>query len=597
MTKKLPLFALLENTRDSRQASYYFYDPQAEIVANNGQELNVALAEMAALQKKSLYLVGFVSYEAAYYLNSDFYHLQSDEDPAPLLHFVAFAKYTTTMPNFSEKIQGFDQTIALLSDQMNFGTYQQKYQKIIKALKDGQTYQVNFTKRILLGSDASALALYQYIKQQQKVEFSAYLPFCPKQVLSFSPELFFKKVSNRITVKPMKGTAARSSDVEKDKKAYQFLQQDPKNKAENLIIVDLLRNDLASFCDTGSVEVIKAFKIESYQSVYQMTSTIQGRLNSNMGFADILRKLFPCGSITGAPKRRTMEIIHQLEEKRGVYTGAIGYIMPNNDMCFNVAIRTLELTDNTAQIGVGGGITIQSNLFEEWQEMDDKINFIKRCYRPEFKLIEALFYCNGFRSLDLHLQRLQHSAQTFCFTVDLLKIKAALFNYVVQQNLLESEAYKVRLLAGCNGEYSIEHQLIESGSKQAVQLEVCPYKIDPSNQFWQHKTTHHSTRGFYNSMHQRFIGRRQNSELLFINNKNYITETRFHNIVVVIDGQAYTPKLENGLLPGIYRQKMLDKNAVVEKPLTLDHLKQAQEIFLINDVRGKMPAYYVHQIN
>lgn len=596
MAEKLPEFALLENTLDHCGNSYYFYGPQAEIIANNSEELSVAFRKMEALQKKALYLVGFVSYEAAYYINPDFYHLRSAKDPKPLLHFVAFAKCTKVMPDFSDTIKGLSQPITLLSEKMHFDAYQNKYQKIIAALEAGDTYQVNFTKRIALESNASALALYQYIKQQQKVEFSAYLPFFPKQILSFSPELFFKKEGGTITVKPMKGTAARSENITKDKQAYQFLQKDPKNRAENLMIVDLLRNDLASFCEIGSVEVTQAFAIESYQSIYQMTSTIKGKVNSNISFLKILNKLFPCGSITGAPKRRTMEIIHQLEDKRGVYTGAMGYIMPNNDMCFNVAIRTLELLDNKAQIGVGGGITIQSKLSEEWQEMNDKINFIQRCYQPQFQLIESLFYCDAFRSLDLHLERLKNSAEKFYFTVDLIAIKTALLNYA-RKHLLHGHAYKVKLLVGSSGEYCMEHQLIDNESNQVVQLKICPYKIDSSNPLWQHKTTHHLTRGFYNQMHQRFIGKCEHRELLFINHHNHITETRFHNIVLVIDNQAYTPKLEDGVLPGIYRQKMLDKKAVIEQSLTLEDLKKAEKIFLVNDVRGKVPAHYTDLID
>ena len=596
MAEKLPEFALLENTLDHCGNSYYFYGPQAEIIANNSEELSVAFRKMEALQKKALYLVGFVSYEAAYYINPDFYHLRSAKDPKPLLHFVAFAKCTKVMPDFSDTGKGLSQPITLLSEKMHFDAYQNKYQKIIAALEAGDTYQVNFTKRIALESNASALALYQCIKQQQKVEFSAYFPFYPKQILSFSPELFFKKEGDTITVKPMKGTAARSENITKDKQAYQFLQKDHKNRAENLMIVDLLRNDLASFCEIGSVEVTQAFAIESYQSIYQMTSTIKGKVNSNISFLKILNKLFPCGSITGAPKRRTMEIIHQLEDKRGVYTGAMGYIMPNNDMCFNVAIRTLELLDNKAQIGVGGGITIQSKLSEEWQEMNDKINFIQRCYQPQFQLIESLFYCDAFRSLDLHLERLKNSAEKFYFTVDLIAIKTALLNYA-RKHLLHGHAYKVKLLVGSSGEYCMEHQLIDNESNQVVQLKICPYKIDPSNPLWQHKTTHRSTRGFYNQMHQRFIGKREHRELLFINHHNHITETRFHNIVLVIDNQAYTPKLEDGVLPGIYRQKMLDKKAVIEQSLTLEDLKKAEKIFLVNDVRGKVPAHYTDLID
>ncbi|WP_018299069.1 aminodeoxychorismate synthase component I [Fangia hongkongensis] len=597
-TLSLAEFALLENTLDHTQGCFYFSKPKAEIIAHDGSTLAHALKTIALYQAQGCYLVGYISYEASYYLKPGLSHLQSQNDPKPLLHFTAFEQLSNTIPEAlsSETYDLSSPAISLLKDPLSFEAYQEKYQSITHALTRGDSYQINFTKRIEIESAINSWQLYQTLKKNQPVAYSAYLPFKPKTVLSFSPELFFHKNGNKIMVKPMKGTSPRSDNEKKDLESRLFLQNDNKNRAENLIIVDLLRNDLASFCDVGSINVERAFDIESYQSVYQMTSTVSARCDISTSFSQILSHLFPCGSITGAPKRRTMEIIHDLETPRGIYTGSIGYIMPNNDMCFNVAIRTIEYPhthNNHAQIGVGGGITIKSNLHDEYQEMNMKLRFIQSAYRSDFDLIETLYFSqqSKFRSLERHLSRLERSAQLFCFQFDKNRLRAQLIEYA--QTLDNTASYKIRLQLQNNADATITHQRLIADSLQFVKTKLCPEKIQSDNILWQHKTTHPSTRGFYQKMHDKYTSNDENMELLYVNEQGHISEARFYNIIAVIDGVSLTPPITDGLLPGILREKLIESGEIIEKSITAKMLEHAQSLYLINDVRGKIPVSFL----
>ena len=261
------------------------------------------------------------------------------------------------------------------------GVDQDSYVKNLNQIKhyltEGHTYQINYTSKYRFNYDDEPLAIYQLLRQKQKVAYSAFLQFDDYHLLSLSPELFFKKVGCQISSKPMKGTMPRSGDALTDKKNKAFLTRDEKTLAENIIIVDLIRNDLNKIAKTGTVKVPKLFQVESYETVHQLVSEVQCQLPSDIGFAEIVKGLFPCGSITGAPKKRSLQIIRELEkENRGIYTGAIGYIMPNNDMCFNVAIRTARLQNSQGELGVGGGIVHDSDALAEFDEMRLKAKFL-----------------------------------------------------------------------------------------------------------------------------------------------------------------------------------------------------------------------------
>ena len=388
----------------------------------------------------------------------------------------------------------------------------------------------------------------------------------------------------------MKGTARLTADREKNQTIYNELKTCKKNQSENLIIVDLLRNDLTGIARNHTVNVDKLFSIEKYSSLLQITSQISAKVDSDVSFRKILDNLFPCGSITGAPKISTQEIIKNIEQSnRRVYTGSIGYILPNNDMCFNVAIRTLEKTNDTIKLGVGGGITVYSEYQSEWEEMNTKISFIKQLYKPDFSLVESVYFNGQFRNLDLHLERLENSARKLFFVIDINEVCNKLIEYT--EHLLANKEYKIRLEYQYNQDVTIEHIEINSNNKQRILLQICPEKINSKNQLFNHKTTHNSSRGFYTKMHNKHIGNQENRELLFVNEFGNITETRFHNIVVEIDDNKYTPLLSDGVLDGIARKAMIAEKGVVAKSIDLVELSLADNIYLINSVRGLIPAY------
>ena len=597
--KNLPLFAYLENTFNVTETSYYFSNPQDEVLCTSPLTLSTGLQKILTLQQQGLYLVGFISYEAGYYLNPDFLSLQKnnssiDKLGTPLIHFVAFEKCSTKKPLFNKNQVFNDQAVIdLICDPLTHEQYSADFAVLKEALINGESYQINYTKRLQLRSSFDSLSLYEKLQKQQPVSYSAFLPYVPMKVLSFSPELFFYKKGNSITVKPMKGTSARFHDPTQDDASYNFLQNDPKNKAENLIIIDLLRNDLARICHIGSIKVKNPFKIEAYKSVYQMTSTVCGKVDIKIPFSKIIEKLFPCGSITGAPKKRTMEIIQKIEPLRHLYTGCIGYIMPNNDMCFSVAIRTLtQENDKLWDCGVGGGFTIQSTQKDEWQEMTTKINFIKHLYEPRFKLIETMLYNDrGLQSCSVHLDRLMHSGWNLHFSIDIVQIKDSLLKYCSRLTTIGKQQYKIRLEVDHKSYFNISHKPLIMEDIIKVELFVCPEQIDSQNFLWQHKTTDQSTRGFYTNTYNKYLHNTINKELVYTNELKNITESCFYNLIIELNGIFFTPPVTDGLLPGIRRAKLIDSGELVERSITIDELKNATNIYLINDIRGKVAAF------
>jgi para-aminobenzoate synthetase/4-amino-4-deoxychorismate lyase len=382
--------ALLINNKYHDQTSYCFELPQRDIIAYNSEELAPAFAAITAAQQHGYYIVGYLSYELGYFLEPALTFLMKNTLlTTPLLHFRCYKNMTsfswaegpclsrslprTTIRDWAEK--SFFSNIKLA---ISFEEYQQKILRLQKHIYDGETYQTNLTSYYEGAWQGNPLDLFQQLLQQQRVEYAAFLPdFLGKSLLSISPELFFKKEGHTIKCKPMKGTAKCLPEIEDDLRQQFYLKTDPKIHAENTMIVDLLRNDLGRISDAGSVNVSQLLTCEHYESVHQMTSTINATLPANSSFETIIQGLFPCGSITGAPKIRTMEIIHALENRqRGVYTGAIGYITPENDMCFNVAIRTAELYKNKMTLGVGGGILHDSIARDEFEEMQLKAKFL-----------------------------------------------------------------------------------------------------------------------------------------------------------------------------------------------------------------------------
>ncbi|MFA9274220.1 MAG: aminodeoxychorismate synthase component I [Candidatus Aquirickettsiella gammari] len=475
--------------------------------------------------------------------------------------------------------------------------------KIRAYIAAGDTYQVNYTYRLHFSTYGTALALYQALRKRQPVPFAAFISLPDgRAILSLSPELFIRHQAGQLLAKPMKGTAAASGDAIQDQLRAQQLSHDPKNRAENLMIVDLLRNDLGRIAQTGTVKVPALFEVQSFTSVLQMTSTITAQLRSDLRLDAVMSALFPCGSITGAPKHRTMEIIREIEtEDRGIYTGAIGWFDPPAttqqiaNFCLSVPIRTLTLQapdDYACRVGVmgvGAGIVYDSQPDEEFAECQLKAKFLTGL-QPDFELFETIYATHeeGYRYLDRHLARLQNSAAYFEFKFVRDNILRALQDY--QQHFASTKEYRVKLSLKPNGDIVLQHAELHA-LEQPVRIFVNPQKCSTTPVFLAHKSTH---RALYDRAWQE-AEKQGGFDSLFCNSTGKITEGGRSNVFVKINGNWYTPPLSDGVLPGIMRGVLLEDSQLqaTEKSLTLQDLQQADEILVCNALRGVLKAELV----
>jgi para-aminobenzoate synthetase/4-amino-4-deoxychorismate lyase len=508
-----------------------------------------------------------------------------------------------------------DAAFGLTEDQ-----YSQRIAAIHQWIRAGDVYQLNFTVPLRLQALGSPAALYRRLRGRQPVAYGAFLHWSPeRRILSFSPELFFRLEeqdgTRRITTRPMKGTAPRGRTTREDRQIAEWLCNDPKNRAENVMIVDLLRNDLGRLCRYGSVRVENLFAAERYQTLWQMTSTVTGELRPEVGFHQIFRALFPCGSITGAPKVRAMQLLAKIEDQpRGVYTGAIGYFSRERTV-FNVAIRTLDMDGRRGVMGVGSGIVIDSDAAGEFRECQLKAEFLTRP-TESFSLIETLLWRDGYPLLELHLDRLQDSADYFGFPCDRGEVKAALLDYAAsftnpQASITSKELRasslrlssaarvgsqeassttaprKVRLLLDPDGALCITNETLSAATfppdAPPGPVRIAPQRTDPQDRMLFHKTTRRPVyaRAFKAASQAGF------DDVLFLNQRGEVTEGAISNIFVEKGGRWFTPPVECGLLAGVYRRHLLEtRPGVEERVLYLEDLRQADTIYLANAVRG-----------
>lgn len=476
-------------------------------------------------------------------------------------------------------------------------------EKIRNYIAAGDTYQVNYTYRLHFQAYGSAIALYQALRKRQPVPFAALIALPDgSTILSLSPELFIRHQNGGLFAKPMKGTAAASGGDARDLQIAEELRQDPKNRAENLMIVDLLRNDLGRIAQTGSVAVPALFEVQRFSSVLQMTSTVTARLRSELKLEQIMSALFPCGSITGAPKHRTMEIIRELEtEDRGVYTGAIGWFDPATpsqtigNFCLSVPIRTLVLQAQDAQgcrqgvMGVGAGIVYDSVAQEEFAECALKAKFLTGL-TPDFELFETMYATRelGCRHLNRHLNRLQTSANYFEFSFDREDTARQLQAFCDQ--FKPQTAYRLRLSLNCRGQIQIQHATL-SPVTESVPLLISSNMCKTTPIFLAHKSSH---RMIYDQAWQA-AERLGAFDSLFINQHGFITEGGRCNVFVRIGDDWFTPPLSDGVLPGIMRGVLLEDQQMQarERSLTIKDLQQADEIIVCNALRGALAANLV----
>ena len=513
--------------------------------------------------------------------------------------------------------------------------FSQHINKIKKFIEEGDTYQVNYTLKGNFKFSGDIKNLFQTLIFNQSASYSAFINNDDNFILSHSPELFFETNGNSIITKPMKGTARRGHELVSDRHNKYNLENDEKNKAENLMIVDLLRNDLGKISEYGKVKVKKLFEIEKYESLYQMVSTVKAELRttdskksiselksvilkkssteksfanfnekifpfgrndtkinkrdnfdstSNISLTEIIKNIFPCGSITGAPKIRTMEIINELEKKtRGIYTGAIG-IGNKHFSSFNVAIRTLSINKKTlnGEIGLGSGIVWDSQPDKEYEETLLKSNFIRK---PNlyFEIFETMLVENGeVFLLQDHLERLKSSAEYFLFKYYKIKIEKEIIKQINKLDLNKKYRYKLLLNKWGNVTSEINEYIEDQSEKKII---ISQRIINSQNPFQYFKTTN---RKLYNSELRKYRSKGF-FDVIFFNEKNQLAEGTITNIFIKSIESWYTPATKSGILPGVYRKYLLSQNRDIKETfLTKDDLFSAQEVILTNSLRGKI---------
>jgi para-aminobenzoate synthetase / 4-amino-4-deoxychorismate lyase len=584
-----PASVLLRTARPDaeNQETFFFSDAMQILTTDCLHEIPLVFASIDKALQSGQYVAGFLSYEAGYHFEPTAMRSggHSDRCDVPLAWFgvyrepLVWNEFENTLTESHLNDEPFAES-GPVSVGISRAEYCHRLQQIRQYIEAGDLYQANLTMMLRQSWDGDAGMLFDKMMENQPVSYGALINTAQTHILSASPELFFRKQGSRIQVRPMKGTSRRGRDLAEDTQRAQWLAADEKNRAENVMIVDLLRNDLGRICSPGSIEVKDLFAVERYPDLLQMTSTVRGNLSPGTSYYDIFRSLFPCGSITGAPKIRAMQVIRELEgEPRGVACGAIGFFSPTGDAVFSVAIRTLTLRDDRLQIRVGSGVTYDSDWETEYAECLLKSKFLKR--RPlRFELLETIRWAGDYFLLDLHLQRLEASAEYFEFRFELEKAREQLHEFA--GGFQKGSLYRVRLLLSRSGLISITSQPLYASSSRASLL-ISAERTDSSDVLLRHKTT-------WRPMYDRvFADARANGfeDALFLNEKGEVTECAIHNVMIAKDGRLVTPPLACGLLPGVYRQHLMARHPEIqEAAVTLDDIMAADRIFIFNSVRG-----------
>ncbi len=609
LVEHTPAMVLLECDKskipetDSESCTRIFSAPVRVCVANTAAEIGALFREIDIAVGTGLTAAGFFSYECGNYFEPKAL-LKAGRAGQPLAWFgiyergYRFDHATGTFldgepPGLAdfrvgdEKPDEVEASLALTEEE-----YAERIAAIHEWIRAGDVYQLNFTAPYSLRVRGSVAALYARLRERQPVEYGAFIHWAAGQrILSFSPELFFRIDEERggkcITTKPMKGTAARGRTTREDRDRAEWLRNDAKNRSENVMIVDLLRNDLGRVARFGSVRVEELFAVERHPTLWQMTSTVTAELREDAGYQEIFRALFPCGSITGAPKVRAMQLLAGLEEQpRGVYTGAIGYFSPRRTV-FNVAIRTLELHGNTGIMGVGSGIVIDSDAGEEYKECLLKAEFLTgsgRRFPERLQLIETMLWDGGYPLLELHLDRLMDSAEYFDFACEREAVKAGLMRYAAE--FKEGSARRVRLLLDREGGMDLGAEALEKKSAaeaKPVRVSISRVRTDAQDRMLYHKTTDRRMyqEAFNEAVNQGF------DDVLFLNRRGEVTEGAISNVFIEMGGLWVTPPLECGLLAGVYRRHLLETlEHVEERVLYAEDLRRAAAVYLSNAVRG-----------
>lgn len=584
-------FALFDDATWPDRPARLLTDPVRLIEAFDADEADKAFRAIEQASSRGLSAAGYCAYELGYVFESRLARLRP-QTGHPLLRFVVFAKSEILSAAARDHLlaaAGDAPPVSALTPNIDDYAYRARIEEIRKLIGDGNVYQVNFTLKLNGSFSGDALALYARLRARARAGGASFLRLPDEDIASLSPECFFTVAKGRIAARPMKGTCARAPDWRHDWTRKLDLKNDPKQRAENLMIVDLLRNDVSRVAKIGSVRVDDIFTVETYPRLHTMTSGISAELREDVRLGDIMRALFPCGSVTGAPKIRAMEIIQALEgEARGVYCGAIGFVEQQR-AAFNVAIRTLRVRGGELQLGVGGGIVWDSEPASEYAECMLKARFLTEEAAP-FSLIETMRWSpsEGYFLLQRHLSRLGHSARYFGFICDRDMVRDRLIAAVAQARAPQ----RVRLTLDASGEVQITMSPFEAHTPGAVwRFAIADKRTDSSQPIYHHKTT---SRDVYDGEWRRLNAELGADEVLFLNERGEVTEGSRSTIFLERDGHWLTPPLECGVLDGCLRRELVETaNPVVEeRVLTVDDLSSGQTWFG-NALRGLIKGYLI----
>ena len=550
-----------------------FVEPLEVIVAHQIDEVLPAMERVDHHVSAGKWVAGLVSYDAGPAFDPAI--VSHRHDRVPLVLVGVFDEPVVTQPPETGEYR-----VGPWATSQNQADYEAAIRRVQEYILAGDTYQVNYSIRQRATFVGDDYAFFADLSRAQNAAHGAYVDMGDRAICSASPELFFRKEGRRVISRPMKGTAARHPDPEWDKAAAETLRTSIKDRAENTMIVDMVRNDLGRIAEIGTVAVPDLLTVEHYPTIHTMTSTVEAETSASI--TELFQALYPVASITGAPKVRTCEIIHELEpEPRGIYTGVIGAIAPDGVAEFNVAIRTafIDRVAQTAEYGVGGGIVADSEPAKEWHETRTKCRVLDHA-ESDFRLLETIGWDPraGAALFNRHLARLRASADHFGFPLDEIRIRMAI------ADLEEDSPSRIRVLAAPDGTFEVE---VFPLGKSAAAPWILPIDrtapVDPSDEFLYHKTTR---RQVYESAQARFPDA---PDVVLVNKRGELTETTIGNLVIELDGKLCTPPVSCGLLPGTFRAELVATGMVVEHVMVEADLAIAPRTWMVNSVRGWTP--------
>lgn len=563
--------------------SYLLLKPAEIVKINSLRNLEEKLKRIDELLRKGFVGYSLMNYEAGYLFEKTLHQFLAGKENLIQVYFYDKKKMIEIDSNKIEL--SVDEKYKINNFKLNTAKkeYVDSIRKIKNYIAEGDTYQVNYTVKGKFNFKGSVAALFANLVFNQSARYIAIINNYSKLIISFSPELFFEIKGNDITSKPMKGTIRRGINYNDDKQRFEELKFSEKNKAENVMIVDMIRNDLGRFSEYGTMKVPILFDLEKYETVYQMVSTVKSKFNKNIKLSDVLKNIFPCGSITGAPKIRTMEIINELEkEKRGIYTGSIGLIQKNK-ITFNVPIRTLCIDKKSGggEIGLGSGIVWNSKPDEEYSETRLKGKFLSNPVKS-FEIIETMLVEDReVFLLDKHLNRMEETAKFFLFLFDRPKLESLVISILKN---LDKRNYKLKISLNKWGRLTYIISPIVDEAKE-IKIIVSDKRVNSKNKFQYFKT---SNRKLYDDEYKKYL-KKEYFDVIFLNESDEIAEGAITNIFVYKKKKFFTPPINSGILDGVYRNYLLKKmNNVTENKLYLIDLINADKIILTNSVRKEI---------